>query len=52
MSGDAGSGEEALELLLVHDVALALLDVQMPELDGVAVVSENDAPRIKRLLNR
>lgn len=30
----ARSGAEALELLLVHDVALALLDVHMPELDG------------------
>jgi signal transduction histidine kinase len=30
----ARSGVEALELLLAHDVALALVDLQMPEMDG------------------
>jgi signal transduction histidine kinase len=30
----AGSGPAALELLLVHDFALALLDIHMPTMDG------------------
>ncbi|SEL16592.1 His Kinase A (phospho-acceptor) domain-containing protein [Pseudoxanthomonas sp. GM95] len=33
----AASGAQALELLLKHDVALALLDVHMPEMDGFAL---------------
>jgi signal transduction histidine kinase len=30
----ARTGPQALELLLVHEVALAIVDVQMPEMDG------------------
>lgn len=30
----ASSGDDALELLLQHDVALALIDVRMPSMDG------------------
>lgn len=30
----AASGAQALELLLLHEVALALVDVQMPQMDG------------------
>lgn len=30
----AASGSAALEILLVHEVALALVDVQMPQMDG------------------
>lgn len=30
----ASSGAEALELLLIHEVALAIVDVQMPTMDG------------------
>jgi CheY-like chemotaxis protein len=30
----ANSGPQALEMILRHDIALALIDVQMPEMDG------------------
>lgn len=33
----ARSGPEALELLLAHEIALALIDVQMPDMDGLAL---------------
>lgn len=33
----AKNGDQALELLLEHDVALALLDVHMPDMDGFAL---------------
>lgn len=33
----APSGPAALEMLLMHDVAVALLDVQMPDMDGYAL---------------
>jgi two-component system, sensor histidine kinase and response regulator len=46
----ATSGREALELLLEHEVALALLDVQMPELDGFELAElMRGAERTKRV---
>ncbi len=35
----ASSGHAALALMLKHDIALLLLDVQMPDMDGYAVAS-------------
>ncbi len=44
----AKSGEEALRTLLVHDVAVILLDVQMPGLDGfetAALIKQREKTR-------
>jgi PAS domain S-box-containing protein len=44
----AHSGEEALRQLLLHDVAVILLDVQMPELDGfetAALIKQRERTR-------
>ena len=46
----ASSGEEALALLLEHDFALAILDVQMPEMDGFAATrSLRNDPETKNI---
>jgi len=45
---EARSGADALELLLVHEFALALVDVQMPEMDGfelAELMRSNDRTR-------
>jgi signal transduction histidine kinase len=46
----ARGGVEALELLLSHEVALALVDVQMPEMDGFELAEiMRGAERTKRV---
>ena len=39
----AASGQEALDVLVTHDVALVLLDVSMPEMDGFEVARRIEA---------
>jgi two-component system sensor histidine kinase/response regulator len=44
----AGSGREALKWLLTHDVAVILLDVKMPDMDGfetAALIRQRDKSR-------
>lgn len=46
----ASSGEQALELLLEHDVAVALLDVQMPGMDGFELAElMRGSPRTRQI---
>src|ERR1041385_7218007 len=46
----ARSGAEALELLLAHEVAIAVIDVQMPEMDGFELAElMRGAERTKRV---
>jgi two-component system, sensor histidine kinase and response regulator len=44
----ARSATEALELLLVHDFAIAILDVQMPEMDGFELAELMRGPERSR----
>lgn len=46
----ATSGRQALELLLKHDIAVVLLDVSMPELDGFELADMiRQHPRFQRI---
>ncbi|MFC4945270.1 response regulator [Pseudonocardia sp. GCM10023141] len=36
--GEAGDGREALELIRLHEPAVALVDYEMPDIDGLGVV--------------
>ena len=49
----ARTGDEALELLLAHEVALALLDVQMPGMDGFELLARlrERSPAVLALLD-
>ncbi|MCI2418180.1 response regulator transcription factor [Saccharopolyspora sp. K220] len=38
--GDAADGRQAVELVLRHRPQVAVLDIQMPELDGIATTAE------------
>ncbi|MFF5208604.1 response regulator [Streptosporangium sp. NPDC000396] len=49
---EAGDGREAVELVLSHRPDIALLDVRMPKLDGLAAVAEirRVAPQTKVIM--
>jgi len=52
--GEAGDGREALELIRAEDPAVALVDYEMPDLDGLdvvrAVVRDGSATRVLLLI--
>lgn len=48
--GECANGEEAVEALRAKDVDLALLDVQMPRLDGFGVIAAIGADRMPPII--
>jgi CheY-like chemotaxis protein len=40
---EASNGREALDIILAHDLALVLLDLRMPEVNGLDVLAQMQA---------